>query len=275
MTVRLAHLSDIHFGAENVAATQAAIDVVCAFGPSLVIVTGDLTRNGAPDEFIAARAWLEALPPPLLVTPGNHDTPYWNIPLRALVPFNRYRRYIGPPDHGQFETPDLSAHAINTARGAQPRPNWSHGAISVALVETVAAAMAAAGEALKVLACHHPLIELEGAPVGSGVRRGNAAAQALARAGADLILTGHLHTPFARALPYGDANTYACGAGTLSVRTRGTPESFSLIEADRTTIGVTVQAWAGSTFEPAQSWTLPRRAAADGEGARSESYASR
>jgi hypothetical protein len=33
-----------------------------------------------------------------LVTPGNHDTPYWNLVLRALAPFNRYRRYIGPPD---------------------------------------------------------------------------------------------------------------------------------------------------------------------------------
>jgi 3',5'-cyclic AMP phosphodiesterase CpdA len=120
--LRLAHLSDIHFGGEDKAATEAAIDACAAFSPDLVVITGDLTLNGLPREFEAARAWLARLPPPYLVTPGNHDTPYWNIPLRALAPFNRYRRYIGEPDHVFFEKPGLSVHALNSARGAPTAP---------------------------------------------------------------------------------------------------------------------------------------------------------
>ena len=125
MTCRLVHLSDIHFGCQNVAATEAAVEAAWAFAPDLTVVTGDITSDGLPAEFIAARAWLDRLPTPLLVTPGNHDTPYWNLVLRALTPFNRYRRYIGAPDGLRHESPGLSAHAVNTARGGQPRLNLS------------------------------------------------------------------------------------------------------------------------------------------------------
>ena len=96
--IRIAHLSDIHFGGEVVDAVEAAVGAVAAFAPTLTVVSGDLTLNGLPREFRAARDWLARLRQPTVVTPGNHDTPYWNLPLRALRPFDRYRRYIGPAD---------------------------------------------------------------------------------------------------------------------------------------------------------------------------------
>jgi 3',5'-cyclic AMP phosphodiesterase CpdA len=258
MTVRLAHLSDIHFGGEDVAACEAAIDAVAGFAPDLVVVTGDLTLNGLPREFRAAHAWLARFAGPLLVTPGNHDTPYWNLPLRALVPFGRYRRFIGAVSTG-VDLEGVAARAINSARGAQPRLNWSKGAVRLAGIRRVGQDLAAAGSALKVFACHHPLREVEGERVAGGVRRGEAASAILAHAGVDLILTGHLHLPFALPLPHGDGRTYAVGAGTLSRRTRGTPASFSIIEADEAEIRVTAQAWTGSHFEPYRTWGLPRR----------------
>ena len=256
--VRLAHLSDIHFGCEDAAACDAAIEAVTAFAPDLVVVTGDLTRNGLPSEFAAARAWLERLPAPRLVTPGNHDTPYWNLAMRAAIPFGRYRRYIGAV-HQEIHAPGVVALAVNSARGAQPRLNWSKGAMSLRQVRAAAAELAGAEMALKVFACHHPLREVEGERVAGGVRRGEAASAILSHAKTDLILTGHLHLPFAFPLPHGDGHTYAVGAGTLSVRTRGTPCGFSTIEADAEQITVTALGWTGSHFEPFRTWGLPRR----------------
>ena len=258
MNVRLAHLSDIHFGAENRPATEAAIEAVTAFAPHLTVVTGDLTLDGRPREFRAARAWLERLPQPLLVTPGNHDTPYLNLLLRALTPFDRYRRYIGEPEHAAFDGPHLSARAVNSARGAQPRPDWSKGAIDLESLGRVANEMAARPDVLKVFACHHPLIDLEGMPVTGGVHRGAAAAALLAQARIDLILTGHVHNPFALALESGPRASYAIGAGTLSLRTRGAPAGFALIEADEDTVNVTALGWNGSAFETYRAWPLPR-----------------
>ena len=258
MTLRLAHLSDIHFGGENVAALDAAVAFVRTFNPDLVIVTGDLTLNGRPREVLAAADWLARLPRPQLVTPGNHDTPYWNLPLRAAVPFNRYRRYIGAPDRAAFDGPGLTARAVNTARGAQPRLDWSKGAIDLNQVGQAARQMAAFPAALKIFAGHHPLVDLEDLPVTGDVRRGPAAAQILAAAGIDLILTGHAHNPFAQAIPHGAGRTYAVGAGTLSLRTRGTPAGFSTITADADTITVTAQGWNGAGYEPYRTWALPR-----------------
>jgi 3',5'-cyclic AMP phosphodiesterase CpdA len=256
VTVRIAHVSDIHFGGEHPAATEAAIQSVKDFAPNLTVVTGDLTLNGLPREFAAARAWLARLPAPVLVTPGNHDTPYWNLPLRALVPFRRYRHYIGEPGAEAFDGTDFVARCVNSARGAQPRLNWSKGAIAIPTLQSIDWGRPGA---LKVFACHHPLIEIAGSPVTGGVRRGERAAAVLAAADVDLILTGHVHVPFALALPGVTSPCYALGAGTLSLRTRGTPQSFSTILADSTAFEVTALSWNDRGFEPLQVWNLPRR----------------
>lgn len=260
---RIVHLSDVHFGGEDAEATEAATALVAADPPDLVMVTGDLTLNGLPREFEAARRWLARLPQPMLCTPGNHDTPYWNIPLRALVPFDRYRRYIGPPGAGAFEGAGLAARMINSARGAQPRPDWSKGAIRLktADADVAALAKAPAGD-LRIVGCHHPLVEVADTPVTGGVRRGEMAAEIFAAGGVDLILTGHVHNPFAVALPFGDHRTYAVGAGTLSKRTRGVPPSFNLLRVTPETVTVTAMGWTGSGFELLRTWTLQRRPAA-------------
>jgi hypothetical protein len=99
----------------------------------------------------------------------------------------------------------------------------------------------------------------EGAPVSGGVHRGDAAARALAEAGTDLILSGHLHTPFARPLPYGAC--HVVGAGTLSQRLRGTPAAYTVIEAEAEEITVTARGWTGARFETLRTWGLSRRAA--------------
>jgi 3',5'-cyclic AMP phosphodiesterase CpdA len=258
VTIRIAHLSDIHFGGEEPAAVEAALAAVAAFAPTLTVVTGDLTLNGLPREFRAARAWLERLPQPRLVTPGNHDTPYWNLVLRALTPFDRYRTYIGAPQMVGYEAPGLAARCINSARGAQPRLNWSKGAIALDPLRAIDWGDAAA---LKVFGCHHPLVDIEGAPVTGGVHRGDAAAAILAAADVDLIVTGHVHVPFALALPGATSPCYALGAGTLSIRTRGAPASFTTIVAHVDAFEVTALGWTGQGFDTLKAWRLPRRGA--------------
>lgn len=256
MILRIAHLSDIHFGGEDKAAVEAAIGAVADFKPTLTVVSGDVTLNGLPREFLAARAWLDRLPRPRLVTPGNHDTPYWNLVLRALIPFSRYRRYIGEDQVSRIDAPGLAARSLNSARGAQPRPNWSKGAISTERLQRIDWGPS---PALKVFTCHHPLIDIPGAPVTGGVHRGAAAAKMLAEAGVELVLTGHVHNPFVLPLPGSEPGCYAVGAGTLSLRTRGTPAGFSTILVDEARIEVTALGWTGARFETEQSWALTRR----------------
>ncbi|HQT54368.1 MAG TPA: metallophosphoesterase, partial [Phenylobacterium sp.] len=128
--MRIAHLSDIHFGGENVEAVAAATECLAADPLDLVVVSGDLTRFGEKGEFASAAAWLKQLPEPRLVTPGNHDAPYLAWYDRLFSPFARYERAIGPARFQTHLAPGLAVYGVNTARGVQPRANWSKGQIS-------------------------------------------------------------------------------------------------------------------------------------------------
>jgi len=258
--IRLAHLSDLHFGGENAAAVAAARDYVNAGGFDLTVISGDLTRYGEAAEFAAAAAWLEGLQGAALVTPGNHDAPYFAVFQRLFTPFRRFAARIGRVDAQTWRAPGLAVSGVNTARGAQPRLNWSKGQIARRQVEAVIAGFASvpAGD-LRIVACHHPLAEMIGGPMTARVWGGEAAARAFAEAGVDLVLSGHIHAPFVWPYPHADGRTYAVGAGTLSVRERGVPPGFNLLDIERATIRIAALAWTGSHFEPFRTWSVDRR----------------
>ena len=260
MTLRLAHLSDIHFGAENAAAVAGALEVLKAQAFDLVVVTGDLTRFGEAAEFRAAAAWLAAIPRPKLVTPGNHDAPYLAWAERLVAPFRRYERLIGPAQVQTHLGDGLAAYGLNTARGAQPRLNWSKGQISRRQVRAAIDWFdgEAAGGA-RIVACHHPLAEMIGGPMTARVWNGEAAARAFAEARVDLVLSGHIHAPFAWPYAFGDGRTYAVGAGTLSLRERGVPPGFNVVDVERAAIRVAALQWTGSHYEPYRTWSMDRR----------------
>ena len=258
---RVLHFSDVHFGREHGEAVAATVDYAHAVPNDLVLVTGDITQRGYRREFEAAGRWLEALPEPVFVTVGNHDVPYWNVPDRLFRPWRRFERATGHPAHDhEFRSDRLMVRGVTTARGWQARLNWSKGVIDLHQTRRAAEALETAPpRALKILACHHPLVEMIGAPMTGDVIRGAAAARIFTEAGVDLIATGHTHQPFALPLDAGGARSYAVGCGTLSHRERGAPPSFNRIDWDEETVIVTAMTWRGAGFEEGLTWTLPRR----------------
>ncbi len=260
MSLRLAHISDIHFGGENAAAVASARDHLNDGRFDLVVVTGDLTRFAEIDEFKRAADWLARLRAPKLVTPGNHDAPYLAWGERVFRPFRRYEQAIGPAPAQAHLGDGLIVRGLNTARGAQPRLNWSKGQISRRQVASAIGGFGR-GEAAsaRIVAVHHPLIEMIGGPMTARVWGGEAAARAFAMARVDLVLSGHIHAPFVWTYPFGDGKTHAVGAGTLSVRERGVAPGFNVIDIDRAAIRVAALSWTGSHYEPHRTWSLDRR----------------
>src|SRR5262249_20108917 len=80
----IAHISDLHFGTEDPQIAAALREDLCGLGPSLVVVSGDLTQRAKPAEFLAAREFLSTIPQPQIVVPGNHDIPLYNLLRRAF-----------------------------------------------------------------------------------------------------------------------------------------------------------------------------------------------
>jgi 3',5'-cyclic AMP phosphodiesterase CpdA len=258
---RILQFSDVHFGCEHRHAVAAAVDYAHATPNDLVLITGDITQQGFRREFAAAAEWIRAMPQPVFVTVGNHDVPYWDVLARLFWPWRAFETATGHPAHDhEFKRDTLMVRGVTTARGWQARPNWSKGVIDLDQTRRAAEALRNAPiGALRILACHHPLIEMIGTPMTGEVKRGDKAALIFAESGVDLITTGHVHVPFALSIDLSDRCSYAIGCGTLSHRERGAPPSFNRIEWDAHSIVVTAVAWTGQRFEDSQSWRLPRR----------------
>src|SRR6185295_4473790 len=90
----IVHLSDIHFGRVDARLLAPLVRLVREIAPDLVAVSGDLTQRARRRQFQQARAFLDQLPAPQLVVPGNHDVPLFNVAARFADPYGGYRRYI-------------------------------------------------------------------------------------------------------------------------------------------------------------------------------------
>src|SRR5688572_31234000 len=79
--VRIAHLSDVHFGAHDPAVVAGAEAWLAEHRPDLVVISGDFTQRARVEQYREAGAFLDRLEAAGLQTlgvPGNHD-----IPLRS------------------------------------------------------------------------------------------------------------------------------------------------------------------------------------------------
>src|ERR1044071_2054109 len=112
----IVHLSDLHFGRVNPSLLDPLRTVVREVAPDLVAISGDLTQRARTYQFQQARAFLDALPKPRIVVPGNHDIPLHNVFARFLEPLTKYKRYITDDLQPVYEDKEVAVVGVNTAR---------------------------------------------------------------------------------------------------------------------------------------------------------------
>lgn len=225
---RVLHISDLHFGRDRPELLRPLIRTINDLAPDLVAISGDFTQRARLGQYRAARAFLEQLQPPFLAVPGNHDTPLDNLFVRFLRPWARYRKYIHPVLEPSWVDSEIAVVGINTVN----RWSWQRGRIGRHTLQRVRNTFAdMQGSRSQIAMLHHPLEH--GPGVEKRLMRGAAPALTLlGDYGADIVLSGHLHTwharPFAR-----QAGVLFVQAGTgLSTRVRGQPNDFNLLSID-------------------------------------------
>lgn len=109
------HCSDLHFGSGFL--PKRAEDLLAHINetkPDLVVVSGDLTMRARTEQFRAARAFLLKIKAPLLVIPGNHDVPLYNLWDRIIHPFENYNKYIADLNTGPVRLSTVALFGMNT-----------------------------------------------------------------------------------------------------------------------------------------------------------------
>ena len=187
---RIVHVSDLHFGSPGVEErVEPLVAAIVALAPTVVAVSGDVTRRATRDEFRAVRAFLDRLRVPVVVVPGNHDVP--------LAPWVRFRRR-----HERF-----LAHVLDDLH-----PFFTDGTIAVAGIDTTRSFGIDGGRArrrtlaslatrfddvpsgtFRVVVAHHPFTRQPGRRFTIVAQKSRRALDAFDDLAVDAVLTGHRH----------------------------------------------------------------------------------
>jgi 3',5'-cyclic AMP phosphodiesterase CpdA len=241
----LVHLSDIHFGRVDEKLIAPLIARVKNIKPDVVVVSGDLTQRARTAQFKQARQFLDALPSPQIVIPGNHDVPMHNVFARFLSPLDKYRRYITDNLEPFFADDEIAIAGINTARSLTIKD----GRINEWQIARLRARLCSLGEHItKVVVTHHPFDLPHGYHERELVGRARMAMEALASCGADVLLAGHLHVSHigqtAERYRISGHSALVVQAGTaISTRGRGETNSFNIIQIEHPHISINQQTW--------------------------------
>lgn len=228
----LAHISDLHFGRTNDRIVAHLHDDLMKHKPDVLVVSGDLTQRAKRRELRAARAFLDALPFPRVVVPGNHDVaPLFRPIERALTPWQRFNSVVGESAATVHTADGCAVIGLNTVDPWRfVEGGVSRNELARVLIEARKPA------SFRVLAAHHPLIETALRPLKNRVRRHRSLDETFEHARIDLVLTGHLHDAFsgpAAARVEGRHAVLSVQASTAtSTRLRGHKNAWNFITID-------------------------------------------
>lgn len=241
----IVHLSDLHFGRVDRALLEPLRRRIEELAPHCVVVSGDLTQRARPEQFRAARAFLDTLPRPRIVVPGNHDIPLYNVARRFLAPLAAYRRYICDDVEPAHVDEEIAIVGVNTARSLV----FKGGRINAAQAERVRAKLCDLDRSVvKIVVTHHPFDVPPTSDDGQIVGRAPMAMEMLAGCGADILLAGHLHLSHTgdttlRYSIHGYAALVVQAGTATSTRARGEVNSFNALRIDGREVHVERYAW--------------------------------
>jgi 3',5'-cyclic AMP phosphodiesterase CpdA len=264
----LMHISDLHAGPpfnEQLAAQVAR--QAHELQPDLLVVSGDLVqRADRPVQWRMIKAYLQTLPRPQLIVPGNHDVPLYNGVWRALFPLTVYQREISADLNPAFERSGLlvvggcSAHGWTIDGGRLGRRQLR--ALERAL-------MRAPADACKVVVLHHHVVSPPGSEGRSKIANADEVVRLFDRCGVDLLLCGHIHVSYVGTTldvaPDLTKGTIICQSGTTTSRRGKQRErgknSYNVIEIDDTAIRISQHLYLDDLgrFAPVAQHVFPRR----------------
>jgi Icc protein len=237
----IAQLSDLHCGSPffDGDLLHAAVSETLGLAPDLVVVGGDLTAEGYPNEFRQAKGFLQPLFDAgltTLVIPGNHDS--------KNVGYLHFRDTFGPGEvsgkcDGVMHLTGGDSLSMRVVAIDSSKPDLAEGEVGRERYSWIRQQFSAEAD-VRTFVLHHHLVPVPG----TGRERNEVwdAGDVLAlmnELGVHLVLSGHKHVPYVWLLN----GILVVNSGTVcSHRLRGyTRPSYNVVEITPTTIAVTLR----------------------------------
>lgn len=257
--VRLLQVSDLHVGTREEPEVESDLRrLVAESAPELVIATGDLTHRNTREQHDRAATFLRSLGPPLLAIPGNHDMPRWP-PWRFTQTFDEFLR-AWPETEPVYRSERIVVCGLNSVRpwkqqGGALRPSQ--------LEHTEQVFRDAPDGALRVAALHHHLMGAPWRTAKRTIANRSTVLGGLVDAGAELILSGHVHQSTVgerREFEVVSGRVHATtvvvspGLGQPRPKRRGEARGLHVFEADDGSLRVLTFAWASGLGAGEGGW---------------------
>jgi Icc protein len=234
----IAQISDIHTGGarHDAGLLETAIDEINAAETDLVVVAGDVTDEGYPDQYELSSAGLDRLAcERVVIVPGNHDARH--------VGYLRFEETFGPRDSRlRLNCGDLEVAVVAVDSS---KPDLDQGEIGREHYGWIEEGFAGPADT-RIFVCHHHLMPIPG----TGRERNQVldAGDVLALlrgAEVDLVLSGHRHVPYVWPV----AGMLLAHSGTVATRrTRAfTHPAYNLIRLQTDRIQVELKVPGGET----------------------------
>ncbi|SFF82604.1 3',5'-cyclic AMP phosphodiesterase CpdA [Duganella sp. CF458] len=241
----LVHISDLHFGRVDNTLLAPLRELIGDLRPDVVVASGDLTQRARSAQFRQARHYLDSLPKPQIVVPGNHDIPLYNVAARFFQPLVKYRRYITRDLAPEFVDDEIAVLGLNTARSL----TFKDGRVNRRQVEYLRQRFSHLPRSItRIVVTHHPFDLPPHKDHDDIVDRAPMAMEVFSRCGVDLLLAGHLHTSHSHNTSEryeidGFAALVVQAGTATSTRSRGETNSFNVLRVQHDEIQVERYSW--------------------------------
>lgn len=232
--LRIAHLSDPHFGTILPGVKEGLLATLRDLQPDLVLITGDITQRARRSQFRAAKEFTHEMNPvPMIAVPGNHDIPLFNIFMRAFDPYHGFKKLFKDQLEKDHVFGDVLVTGLNsTSKWRHIQGDFNLKRVERRLIENKTKAK------VHIAAFHHPMDCIKPQDEKNLLVTREETIQLFDTHCVDLMVGGHIHDPYVTLskvrYPYTKRNMLIGVAGTCtSWRIRpGAPNSFNLIEVD-------------------------------------------
>lgn len=256
----IVQLSDLHFGKTNDEVVTALVSLVQVLKPNLVVVSGDLTYRARGEEFAEALNFLQKLPVPQVVIPGNHDISLYNLWKRFIKPNELFRKIISDSLEPFYQDDYVSVLGLNTSfpllgKGGMIRKK------QLQIIEEKFTLLDS--NILKIVLTHHPLDKIWSMKKGMPLYSKESISIGLKNK-VDIFMSGHLHKSQISIVKEANATGYngvLLKAGTAtSVRYRGEVNSFNAVFVSMESVFIQRYSWneSGQFFDKTHSQVFSR-----------------